>query len=119
MQDGRLCLHWTQRSCDVGLGLPFNIASYALLTHIVAKEVGLEPGILAGTLIDTHVYYAEQGSDREAWDHSRILREQIEREPFPLPRVEIADKPMNELQFEDFKLIGYRCHPHVKMKIAV
>lgn len=119
VQAGRLCLHWTQRSCDVGLGVPFNIASYALLTHIMAQELGLKPGILAGTLVDAHIYYAEPGSEKESWDHSRVLREQLTRQPFPLPRIEITSKPMSQLQFEDFKLVGYRCHPHLKMKIAV
>ena len=119
VQAGRLCLHWTQRSCDVGLGLPFNIASYSLLTHIMAREVGFEPGIVAGTLIDTHIYYGEPGSEWETWDHSGALREQLTREPYPLPRIEIADKPMSELQFEDFGIVDYHCHPHLKMKIAV
>jgi thymidylate synthase len=119
VQAGRLCLHWTQRSCDVGLGLPFNIASYALLTHVMAREIGLEPGWVVGALIDTHIYVAEPGSEWEAWDHSAALREQLTREPYPLPRIEIAEKPMSELQFEDFRIVDYRCHPDLKMKIAV
>lgn len=126
VQDGRLCLHLTQRSCDIGLGVPFNIASYALLTHIVAKEVGLQPGILSIMFVDAHIYIAEtddtvdvNGSPRSEYDHSRMLLQQIERKPFSLPSIQIADKKMEDLEFEDFSLVNYKSHGKLNMKVAV
>jgi thymidylate synthase len=119
VQDGRLCLHMTQRSCDVGLGVPFNIASYALLNHIIAQETGLEPGILSIIFVDAHIYYAPVGHEKEEFDHSRVLAQQAEREPYDLPRIRIADKPWDQLKFEDFELLNYQSHPRLKMKVAV
>ncbi len=119
VQDGRLCLSLTQRSCDLGLGVPFNIASYALLTHVVAQETGLEPGVLSIMFVDAHIYYAEKGSAKEDWDHSRILSEQIKREPLDLPSIKIAKKSIWDLEFEDFELNNYKSHDLLKMKVAV
>lgn len=119
VQNGRLCLHMTQRSCDVGLGVPFNIASYALLTHIVAQEVGLEPGVLSIMFVDAHIYYASESSEKAEYDHSRILKTQIELEPYDLPGIRITKKPWNQLTFDDVQLDNYRHHPRLKMKVAV
>ncbi len=126
VQDGRLCLHMTQRSCDFGLGVPFNIASYALLTHIVAQEVGLRPGVLSIVYVDAHIYYATQedttlvnGVPRSEYDHSRVLEQQLLRDPLPLPSVRIADKSMWDLEFEDIELLDYQSQGLLKMKVAV
>ena len=126
VQDGRLCLHLTQRSCDIFLGVPFNIASYALLTHIVAQEVGLEPGILSISFVDAHIYVADaddrtmiNGHPRCEYDHLHCLEKQIKRPPFPLPKVQIANKPMAELKFEDIELLKYQSHPRLKARVAV
>ncbi len=126
VQDGRLCLHLTQRSCDIGLGVPFNIASYALLTHIIANEVNLEPGILSIMFVDAHIYTAKEddkalvnGAPRCDYDHSRILKEQLKRQPYSHPKIQIADKPYEELCFDDFKLVNYEHHDALKMKVAV
>lgn len=129
VQDGRLCLHLTQRSCDVGLGVPFNISSYALLIHLVAQEVGLEPGTLGISFIDAHIYYADENDDqivngqpRSFYDHSRVLKEQIKRDPLPLPKIEIPNKSIFDLTFDDakdFKLIDYQSHGLLKMEVAV
>jgi len=126
VQDGRLCLHMTQRSCDFGLGVPFNIASYSLLTHIVAQEVGLKPGTVSIMFVDAHIYCADPddkqevlGAPRCDYDHTRVLREQLKREPLPLSRVRIADKSMWDLTFEDIELLDYQSHDLLKMKVAV
>lgn len=126
VQNGRLCLNLTMRSVDCGLGLSFNIASYALLTHIIAREVGLEPGILSIMLVDAHIYCAEtddktlvNGIPRCEYDHVRVLQEQIKRKPYPLPSIEISGGPWDQHKFEDFKLIGYESHGRLKMRVAV
>lgn len=119
VQNGRLCLHMTQRSCDIGLGVPFNIASYALLTHIVAQEVGLEPGELSIMFVDAHIYYAPADSDKAEYDHSRILAKQVDLEPYDLPTIRIADKPWDKLEFDDIQLLNYRHYPRLRMKVAV
>lgn len=132
VQGGRLNLQWIQRSCDLGLGVPFNIASYALLCHILAQETGLQVGYLSGLLIDAHIYCADEGdntpiianpatgetSPRSDFDHVKVLRQQLEREPLPLCQIQIADKPMSSLQFEDFELVNYQSHDRLRMKIA-
>ena len=109
VQDGRLNCHLTQRSADIAIGVPFNLACYALLTEAIAQEVGLNAGEFAHTLVDAHVYV----------NHIESLKEQLQREPLPLPRLEIANKPFDELRFEDFELIGYRCHEPIKFEVAV
>ncbi len=126
VQNGRLCLHLTQRSCDIGLGVPFNIASYALLTHIVAKEVGLDPGILSIMFVDAHIYIADEGDmtlvnekPRHLYDHSKALREQLTRVPFSLPQIKIKDAPWDDHKFDDFELENYQSHGALKMKVAV
>lgn len=108
-KQGRLDLQLYQRSADLALGVPFNIASYALLLMMVAQECGLEPGVFVHTLGDAHVYL----------NHVDGLRTQLERAPFPLPRVELADKPLDELRFEDIRLVGYQHHPFIKFPVAV
>lgn len=101
--------HLTQRSADIALGIPFNIACYALLTEIIARQTGFTPGEFAHTLIDAHIYE----------NHIEGLTEQLSRSPRPLPRVHIADKPLDELTFEDFGLEGYDPHPALKFEVAV
>lgn len=111
--------HLSQRSGDVALGIPFNLAAYAALTQVVAQQVGLGVGFFSHTIVDAHVYAAEPGTPNARYDHVRGLREQLTREPRPLPRLEIADKPIDELRFEDFKLVGYDPHPKILFQVAV
>jgi thymidylate synthase len=108
---GRLSCQLYQRSCDVGLGVPFNIASYSLLTMMVAQVTGLTPGDFVWTGGDVHVYH----------NHVEPLREQLTREPRALPRMEIADRGQDlfSFRFEDFQLVGYDPHPTIRMAIAV
>jgi thymidylate synthase len=115
----KLNCHLTQRSGDIALGIPFNMACYATLTQMIAQEVGLELGQFGHTIIDAHIYCADKGSKMEAYDHVAGLREQIKRELRPLPRLTIAKKPMKELTFEDFKVEGYDPHPPISFKVAV
>lgn len=107
--NGRLNCHLTQRSGDIALGIPFNLACYAALTMAVAQEVGLEPGIFAHTIVDAHIYV----------NHVDGLKKQLEREPRPLPKLEISQKPLDELTLEDFTLTGYDPHPGIKFEVAV
>jgi thymidylate synthase len=108
--DGKLSCQLYQRSADVFLGVPFNIASYALLTLMVAKVVGLEPGEFVHTLGDAHLYL----------NHLDQAREQLTREPYPLPVLEIADKrDLFAFEYEDFKLRGYKAHDKIAAPIAV
>lgn len=126
VQDGRLCLHMSQRSCDLFLGVCFNIASYALLMHIIAKEVGLKPGILSIMFVDAHIYCAEpddktlvNGSPRCEYDHVGVAKQQLSRDPYPLPNIEVSGGPWNQHKFDDFKLLGYESHGILKAKVAV
>ncbi|MBS0297731.1 MAG: thymidylate synthase [Proteobacteria bacterium] len=108
--DGRLSCQLYQRSADVFLGVPFNIASYALLTQMVAQVTGLQPGEFVHTFGDAHLYL----------NHLDQARLQLEREPRPLPTMTIA--PRDDLfafEFEDFVLEGYDPHPHIKAQVAV
>jgi thymidylate synthase len=105
----RLDLQLYQRSADLALGVPFNIASYALLLMMVAKECNLEPGVFVHTIGDAHVYT----------NHIEGLQTQLAREPFPQPFVTIADKPFEEIRFEDIRLEGYQHHPFIKFPVAV
>ena len=109
VQGGRLDCQLYQRSADIALGVPFNIASYALLTHLVAAECELEPGIFIHTLGDAHIYK----------NHVEGLRRQLEREPLPLPKVRIAKRPLDKIRFEDIELVGYRHHPFIRFEVAV
>ncbi len=119
VQDNRLNCHLSQRSGDVALGIPFNLACYATLTQMIAQEVGLEVGWFGHTIVDAHIYCADAGTPMAQYDHVAGLREQLGREPRPLPRLHIARKPFDKLQFEDFQLDGYSPHPRLKFKVAV
>ena len=108
--DGKLSCQLYQRSADVFLGVPFNIASYALLTMMMAKVVGLEPGEFVHTLGDAHLYL----------NHIDQAREQLSRAPLALPTLTIADKPdLFSFDYEDFKLRGYQAHDRISAPIAV
>jgi len=108
--DGKLSCQLYQRSADVFLGVPFNIASYALLTLMVAKVVGLEPGEFVHTFGDAHLYL----------NHLDQAREQLTREPYPFPTLKIADKrDLFGFAYEDFTLEGYQAHPHIKAEVSV
>ena len=108
--DGKLSCQLYQRSADVFLGVPFNIASYALLTLMVAKVVGLEPGEFVHTFGDAHLYL----------NHLDQAREQLTREPYPFPTMTIADKrDLFGFEYEDFTLEGYQAHPHIKAEVSV
>jgi thymidylate synthase len=107
--NGRLDCQLYQRSADMALGVPFNIASYALLMSMVARECKLEPGIFTHTLGDAHIYL----------NHVEGLLNQLQRQPRLLPRLEIADKPVWEQRFEDFQMHNYDPHPFIKFPISV
>ncbi|HLV03193.1 thymidylate synthase [uncultured Georgenia sp.] len=108
--DGRLSLQLYQRSADLFLGVPFNIASYALLTHMVAQQVDLEPGEFIWTGGDCHIYD----------NHVEQVREQLSREPYPMPRLELRRAPsLFEYTYEDVVVHGYRHHPAIKAPVAV
>ena len=99
-----------QRSADIFLGVPFNIASYALLTMMFAQLTGLRPGHFVHTLGDAHLY-------RNHVDQARL---QLTREPFPLPTMRIAPRgSIDEYDLDDFDLVGYQAHPSIKAPIAV
>jgi len=106
---GRLDCQLYQRSADLALGVPFNIASYALLMQMVAQQTELTPGVFTHTIGDAHIYQ----------NHIAGLRKQLERDPFELPRVSIASKPLDELTFDDIELQGYQHHKFIKFPIAV
>ena len=108
--DGKLSCQLYQRSADVFLGVPFNIASYALLTMMVAQVVGLEPGEFVHTFGDAHLYL----------NHLDQAREQLQREPKPFPTLKMADKrDLFAFDYADFQLEGYEAHPHIKAAVAV
>ena len=114
VQDNKLNCHLTQRSGDIALGIPFNLACYAALTQMLAQEVGLAPGWFSHTIVDAHIY-----TGVPEYDHVPGLREQLNREPRLLPRLVIAKKPLNELKFDDFTLEDYHPHPKIKFKVAI
>ncbi|MGH8678936.1 MAG: thymidylate synthase, partial [Burkholderiales bacterium] len=109
--DGRLSCQLYQRSADFFLGVPFNIASYALLTLMVAQVCGLKPGDFVHTYGDCHLYL----------NHLEQAREQISREPRPLPRMILNPEVKNlfEFTYDDFTLVGYDPHPAIKAPVAV
>lgn len=119
VNNGKLNCHLTQRSGDIALGIPFNLAAYSILTQIIAQEVNLELGYFAHTIIDAHIYIGDKGSETEKYDHLEGLKEQLKREPLPLPQLKITKKPIDELTFEDFELIGYQHHEKIKFEVAV
>ena len=116
---GKLNCHLTQRSGDIALGIPFNLAAYSILIQIIAQETGLELGFFAHTIIDAHIYVADKGGPMEKFDHLGGLEEQLKREPLPLPKLKIAPKPINDLTFEDFELIDYQYHDKIRFEVAV
>ena len=108
----RLSLQMYQRSCDMFLGVPLNIASYSLLLYMVAKITNLEPHEFIHTLGDTHIYL----------NHIDAVKEQLKRTPFPLPALRIKErgqKTIEDFGFDDFELIDYRHHPAIKAEMAV
>jgi thymidylate synthase len=109
--NGKLSCQMVQRSADIFLGVPFNIASYALLTMMIAQVCGLEPGEFIHTLGDAHLYA----------NHLEQARLQLTREPRPLPRMLInpAIKSIFAFDYSDFELVGYDPHPHIKAEVAV
>lgn len=154
VQDGELNVHLTQRSGDIALGVPFNIASYALLAHVISNRTGLPVGEFSHTVTDCHIYCGkgergqwyrdnlselqrkvEQIDGREtadvrgfieenapdqdgAYDHVPGLLRQLGREPKERPSIEIRDKPLDELEFEDFELADYNSHPGIQFDVA-
>ncbi|MGB0847991.1 MAG: thymidylate synthase [Thiolinea sp.] len=109
--DGKLSCQLYQRSADIFLGVPFNIASYALLTMMVAQVCNLKPGDFVHTLGDAHLYS----------NHMEQVELQLQREPHPLPRMQInpAVQSIFDFKYEDFELIDYQSHPHIKAPVAV
>jgi thymidylate synthase len=108
---GKLSCMFQMRSVDTFLGLPFNLASYALLTHMVAEQCGLAAGDLIWTGGDVHIYL----------NHLEQVRLQLTREPYPLPKLVIKRKPESifDYRFDDFEFAGYQSHPSIKAPIAV
>jgi thymidylate synthase len=111
VMDGKLSCQLYQRSADVFLGVPFNIASYALLTHMIAQQCDLEVGDFVWTGGDVHLY-------RNTLEQAKLQRE---REPYALPTVKILRKPDSifDYTFDDFVIEGYQAHPHISAKVAV
>jgi thymidylate synthase len=109
--NGRLSCQLYQRSADIFIGVPFNIGSYALLTHMVAHVTGLKAGEFVHTLGDTHLYL----------NHLEQAEEQLKRPPLPLPRLIIKRdvKEIDQFRFEDFEIAGYQSHPHIAAPVAV
>ena len=109
--DGKLSCQLYQRSCDIFLGVPFNIASYSLLTHMVAQQCGLGLGDFVWTGGDCHIYD----------NHVEQVQLQLSREPRPYPKLVIHRKPDSifDYKFEDFEIVGYDPHPHIKAPVAV
>jgi thymidylate synthase len=108
--DGRLSCQVYQRSADLFLGVPFNIASYALLVHLVAQQTDLAVGDLVWTGGDCHIYD----------NHEQQVREQLSRQPLPFPRIEVRRAAsLFEYRFEDIELVGYEHHPALPAPVAV
>ena len=109
--DGRLSCQLYQRSADIFLGVPFNIASYALLTHLVAHQAGLEPGDFVWTGGDCHLYL----------NHLEQAELQLGRTPLPLPRLELRRRPPSlfDYAYDDIAIVGYESHPHIRAAVAV
>jgi thymidylate synthase len=126
-----LCLHLTQRSADVALGVPYNIAGYALLLHLFSRFSGIPVGLFGHTLVDAHVYTSKPDGTMAEHDHVRGLKRQLEREPRPLPTLAIDSsiqslddlRPLLEVDtgplLERFTLSGYDPHPPIAFNVAV
>jgi len=126
-----LCLHLTQRSCDIALGVPYNIAGYSLLLALFSRFSGIPAGIFGHTLIDAHIYTAKEDGSMSEYDHIPGLKEQIKRVPRPLPTLEIDPsirslddiEPLLSLSTEEimskFTLHNYTPHPAIQFKVAV
>lgn len=111
VNEGKLSCQLYQRSADIFLGVPFNIASYALLTIMIAQVTGLEPGDFVHTFGDAHIYN----------NHIEQVKLQLSREPYPLPTMQINPtvKDIFKFRYEDFELINYQAHPHIKGDVSV
>jgi thymidylate synthase len=109
--EGKLSCQLYQRSCDIFLGVPFNIASYALLTHMLAQQADLKVGDFVWTGGDCHLYS----------NHLEQADEQLQREPLPLPRLAIKRRPPSifDYEYDDFEILNYESHPHIKAAVAV
>lgn len=109
--EGRLSCQLYQRSCDTFLGVPYNIASYSFLTHMVAQQCGLEVGEFVWTGGDVHIYL----------NHLEQVRLQLSREPLPLPQLKLKRRPESifDYRFEDFEIKGYQAHPPIKAEVSV
>lgn len=127
----KLNLHLTQRSCDIALGVPYNIASYALLLELFCRFTGMQPGTFVHSLVDAHIYTAKKDGSKSEYDHVPGLKEQLHRQPRALPRLHI-DKSIQSLDdiprllqletselLELFKLEAYDPHPAISFKVAV
>lgn len=111
VSNGKLSCQLYQRSADTFLGVPFNIASYALLTHMVAQVTGLQVGDFVHTIGDAHIYL----------NHLEQVQEQLKRTPFPLPKLRLnpAVDSIFDFTYDDFSIIGYQAHPHIKGEVSV
>jgi len=109
--EGRLSCQLYQRSADIFLGVPFNIASYALITHMMAHVTGLRPGEFVHTFGDAHLYL----------NHLDQADEQLKREPLPLPRLMLKREvdSIDAFDYEDFDIVNYQAHPHIKAPVAI
>ncbi len=111
VSNGELSCCMYQRSADLGLGVPFNVASYSLLTRMVAQVCGLQPGEFVHFMADTHVYL----------NHVEPLQQQLTRTPFPFPTLTMNPNitSIDNFRFDDFTIHDYKYHPSIKMKMAV
>ena len=104
----KLDLMWTQRSCDVPLGIPFNIASYAILLHLLAKEVNMVPNDLIFSGGDCHIYL----------NQIKGVNEQLKRETFKLPKLKLHNESIFDLKYEDFEIIDYKSSPTIQFPLS-
>jgi thymidylate synthase len=121
----------TQRSADIALGVPYNIAGYAFILELVARLTGLKAGIFAHSLVDAHIYTRKIDGEKAEYDHIPGLLEQLKREPRPLPKLQISDdiQTLEDIEklytadtktlLEKFELVGYQPYDDIKFKVAV